>query len=61
MGPSDEDPVTPSVPGTVQFPSVDSGWTPWRSPNEYRQFVFWVRDSVAARKLGKVNAGPGWQ
>lgn len=25
--------------------------------NEYRQFVFWVRDSVAARKMGKVKAG----
>jgi len=26
--------------------------------NEYRQFVFWVRDSVAARALGYVKAGP---
>ena len=46
------------VPVTAPFLSVDFWMDATEiTNNEYRQFVFWVRDSVAARKMGYVKAG----
>jgi hypothetical protein len=58
MGPSDEDPAYAF--SSRQPLNLDQRF--WMDAteitnNEYRQFVYWVRDSVAARKMGKVKAG----
>ena len=47
-----------SVPVTVPYLSVDSGWMQLKSPTmNIVSLYIWVRDSVAARKLGYVKAG----
>jgi formylglycine-generating enzyme required for sulfatase activity len=58
MGPSDEDPAY-AFSSRNRSVSISGFWMDATeiTNNEYRQFVFWVRDSVAARKLGKVKAG----
>src|SRR5687768_4354392 len=58
MGPSDEDPAY-AFSARNRSVSISGFWMDATeiTNNEYRQFVFWVRDSVAARKLGKVKAG----
>ena len=52
MGPSDQDVVWANNP--VKTVSVDAFWMDETeiTNNEYRQFVFWVRDSIARRMLG---------
>ncbi|MEO5563813.1 MAG: SUMF1/EgtB/PvdO family nonheme iron enzyme, partial [Chitinophagaceae bacterium] len=52
MGPSDEDPAY-SFSSRNRSISISGFWMDATeiTNNEYRQFVFWVRDSVAARKL----------
>ncbi len=59
MGPSDEDPAY-AFSARNRSVSISGFWMDATeiTNNEYRQFVFWVRDSVAARKLGFVKAGP---
>ncbi len=59
MGPSDEDPAY-AFSARNRSVSISGFWMDATeiTNNEYRQFVFWVRDSVAARKLGYVKAGP---
>jgi hypothetical protein len=58
MGPVMKTPHMPLVPEPLQSRSAAFGWTLQKSPTtKYRQFVYWVRDSVAARKMGKVKAG----
>lgn len=58
MGPSDEDPAY-AFSSRNRSISISAFWMDQTeiTNNEYRQFVFWVRDSVAARKLGFVKAG----
>ena len=58
MGPSDEDPAYAFSTRNRSI-SISGFWMDATeiTNNEYRQFVYWVRDSVAARKLGKVKAG----
>ena len=58
MGPSDEDPAY-AFSSRNRSVSISGFWMDATeiTNNEYRQFVFWVRDSVAARKLGYVKAG----
>src|SRR5436190_16469570 len=58
MGPSDEDPAY-AFSSRNRSVSISGFWMDATeiTNNEYRQFVFWVRDSVAARKMGKVKAG----
>ncbi len=58
MGPSDEDPAY-AFSARNRSVSISGFWMDATeiTNNEYRQFVFWVRDSVAARKLGFVKAG----
>jgi len=58
MGPSDEDPAY-AFSARNRSVSISGFWMDATevTNNEYRQFVNWVRDSVAARKLGKVKAG----
>src|SRR4029079_4027493 len=59
MGPSDEDPSY-AFSARNRSVSISGFWMDATeiTNNEYRQFVFWVRDSVGARKLGYVKAGP---
>jgi formylglycine-generating enzyme len=59
MGPSDEDPAY-AFSSRNRSVSISGFWMDATeiTNNEYRQFVVWVRDSVAARKLGYVKAGP---
>jgi gliding motility-associated lipoprotein GldK len=59
MGPSDEDPAY-AFSARNRSISISGFWMDATeiTNNEYRQFVIWVRDSVAARKLGYVKAGP---
>src|SRR5262249_42247604 len=54
MGPSDEDPAY-SFSARNRSVSINGFWMDATeiTNNEYRQFVYWVRDSVTARKLGK--------
>jgi sulfatase modifying factor 1 len=58
MGPSDEDPAY-AFSARNRSVSISGFWMDATeiTNNEYRQFVNWVRDSVTARKLGKVKAG----
>src|SRR5882672_7842394 len=58
MGPSDEDPAY-AFSARNRSVSISGFWMDATeiTNNEYRQFVYWVRDSVAARKLGFVKAG----
>jgi len=53
MGPSDEDPAY-AFSARNRSVSISGFWMDATeiTNNEYRQFVFWVRDSVAARRLG---------
>lgn len=53
MGPSDEDPAF-AFSARNRSVSISGFWMDATeiTNNEYRQFVFWVRDSVAARRLG---------
>jgi len=59
MGPGDEDPAY-AFSARNRSVSISGFWMDATeiTNNEYRQFVFWVRDSVAARALGYVKAGP---
>jgi gliding motility-associated lipoprotein GldK len=58
MGPSDEDPAY-AFSSRNRSVSISGFWMDATeiTNNEYRQFVYWVRDSVAARKLGYVKPG----
>ncbi len=58
MGPSDEDPAY-AFSARNRSVSISGFWMDATeiTNNEYRQFVFWVRDSVAARRLNYVKAG----
>jgi gliding motility-associated lipoprotein GldK len=53
MGPSDEDPAF-AFSARNRSVSISGFWMDATeiTNNEYRQFVFWVRDSIAARRLG---------
>jgi sulfatase modifying factor 1 len=53
MGPSDEDPAY-AFSARNRSVSISGFWMDATeiTNNEYRQFVYWVRDSIAARKLG---------
>jgi formylglycine-generating enzyme required for sulfatase activity len=59
MGPSDEDPAY-AFSARNRSISISGFWMDQTeiTNNEYRQFVIWVRDSVVARKMGYVKAGP---
>jgi formylglycine-generating enzyme required for sulfatase activity len=52
LGASDQDPAVSSTP--VKTVTVDAFWMDDTeiTNNEYRQFVYWVRDSIARRMLG---------
>lgn len=52
IGPSDEDPLMPGTP--TRTVTQDAFWMDDTeiTNNEYRQFVHWVRDSIARRMLG---------
>ncbi len=58
MGPSDEDPAF-AFSARNRSVSISGFWMDATelTNNEYRQFVYWVRDSVAARKAGFVKTG----
>ena len=58
MGPSDEDPAY-AFCARNRSVSISGFWMDATeiTNNEYRQFVYWVRDSVAAKKLGYIKAG----
>jgi formylglycine-generating enzyme required for sulfatase activity len=55
MGPSDQD-VAWAMNSFSKTVSVDAFWMDETevTNNEYRQFVYWVRDSIMRRKLGEV-------
>lgn len=57
MGPSDEDPAYAFSARNRQM-SISGFWMDATeiTNNEYRQFIWWVRDSIAAKKLGYVKA-----
>src|SRR5215217_5842898 len=57
MGPSDEDPAY-AFSARNRSVSISGFWMDATeiTNNEYRQFVYWVRDSVAAKKMGYVKA-----
>lgn len=56
MGPSDEDPAY-AFSARNRSVSISGFWMDATeiTNNEYRQFVYWVRDSIAAKKLGYVK------
>ncbi len=56
MGPSGQD-VPFALTGQTKTVSIDPFWMDETeiTNNEYRQFVFWVRDSIARRILGEIN------
>lgn len=56
MGPSDQD-VSNAMTATAKTVSVQAFWMDETeiTNNEYRQFVIWVRDSIALKKLGDNN------
>lgn len=58
MGPSDEDPAY-AFSARNRSVSISGFWMDATeiTNNEYRQFVYWVRDSVVAKELGYVKAG----
>ena len=55
IGPSDQDVSTSGTP--TKTVSVDAFWMDDTeiTNNEYRQFVYWVRDSIARNTLGKTT------
>src|SRR6478672_13257551 len=57
MGPSDEDPAY-AFSARNRSVSISGFWMDATeiTNNEYRQFVWWVRDSIAAKKMGYVKA-----
>src|SRR4051812_34814208 len=57
MGPSDEDPAY-AFSARNRSVSISGFWMDATeiTNNEYRQFVYWVRDSIAAKKMGYVKA-----
>src|SRR5690242_5792944 len=57
MGPSDED-VAYAFSARNKSVSISGFWMDATeiTNNEYRQFVFWVRDSVIAKKIGYVKS-----
>lgn len=57
MGPSDEDPAY-AFSARNRSVSISGFWMDATeiTNNQYRQFVWWVRDSIAAKKLGYVKA-----
>ena len=57
MGPSDED-VAYAFSARNRSVSISGFWMDATeiTNNEYRQFVYWVRDSVIAKKIGYVKA-----
>jgi formylglycine-generating enzyme len=57
MGPSDEDPAF-AFSARNRSVSISGFWMDATeiTNNQYRQFVHWVRDSIAAKKLGFVKA-----
>ena len=58
MGPSDEDPSY-AFSARNRSVSISGFWMDATeiTNNEYRQFTHWVRDSIAAKKLGYVKSG----
>ena len=56
IGPSDEDFSDPTT--TIKTVTVEAFWMDDTeiTNNEYRQFVYWVRDSIARKMLGEVFA-----
>ncbi len=54
MGPGDQD-VPFAITAVTKTVSIDPFWMDDTeiTNNEYRQFVYWVRDSIARRKLGE--------
>ncbi len=58
MGPSDEDPSY-AFSARNRSVSISGFWMDATeiTNNEYRQFVWWVRDSIIAKKLGFVKTG----
>jgi sulfatase modifying factor 1 len=58
MGPSDEDPAY-AFSARNRSVSISGFWMDATeiTNNEYRKFVYWVRDSVVARKMGFVKSG----
>jgi gliding motility-associated lipoprotein GldK len=58
MGPSDEDPSY-AFSARNRSVSISGFWMDATeiTNNEYRQFTNWVRDSIAAKKLGYVKSG----
>lgn len=56
MGPSDED-VTYALSARNRQVSIQGFWMDATeiTNNQYRQFVYWVRDSIAAKQLGFVR------
>ena len=57
MGPSDQD-ATFAQNNAAKTVSLDAFWMDETeiTNNEYRQFVYWVRDSLMRKKLGESNA-----
>ena len=57
MGPSDED-LAYAFSARNKSVSISGFWMDATeiTNNEYRQFVFWVRDSVVAKKIGYVKS-----
>ena len=57
MGPSDED-IAYAFSARNRSVSISGFWMDTReiTNNEYRQFVYWVRDSVVAKKIGYVQS-----
>ncbi len=60
MGPSDED-INFSFTSRNRQVSIPGFWMDAAeiTNNKYRQFVVWVRDSIAAKELGYYKSGPG--
>src|SRR5688500_18786108 len=58
MGPSDEDPAY-AFSSRNRSISISGVWMDATeiTNNEYRQFVWWVRDSIAAKRLGYIKSG----
>lgn len=60
MGPSDED-INYNYTAKNKQVSINGFWMDATevTNNEYRQFVVWVRDSLASIELGFIKVGPG--
>ena len=59
MGPSDED-INYSMTSRNKQVSISGFWMDQTeiTNNQYRQFAYWVRDSLAAKLMGYVKQGP---